>query len=44
VLANFFLKRYGAHFSRAFKGFTPDALAAMRQHEWRGNVRELENA
>jgi len=43
VLGNFFLKRYGAQFSRAFKGFTPDALAAMRQHEWRGNVRELEN-
>ena len=43
VLANFFLKRYGAQFSRAFKGFTPDALAAMRTHEWRGNVRELEN-
>jgi len=43
VLANFFLKRYGAQFSRAFKGFSADALAAMRQHEWRGNVRELEN-
>jgi two-component system NtrC family response regulator len=43
VLGNFFLKRYGAQFSRAFKGFMPDALAAMRQHEWRGNVRELEN-
>jgi two-component system, NtrC family, response regulator len=43
VLANFFLKRYGAQFSRAFKGFTPDALAAIRQHPWRGNVRELEN-
>jgi len=43
VLGNFFLKRYGAQFSRAFKGFTPDALAAVRQHPWRGNVRELEN-
>ena len=43
VLASFFLKRYGAQFSRAFKGFAPDALAAMRQHPWRGNVRELEN-
>jgi two-component system NtrC family response regulator len=43
LLANFFLKRYGAQFSRAFKGFTPDALAAIRQHPWRGNVRELEN-
>ena len=43
VLGNFFLKRYGAQFSRAFKGFTPDALAAIRQHPWRGNVRELEN-
>jgi two-component system NtrC family response regulator len=43
VLASFFLKRYGAQFSRAFKGFTPDAIAAMRQHPWRGNVRELEN-
>ena len=29
--------------SRAFKGFTPDALAAIRAHPWRGNVRELEN-
>jgi two-component system NtrC family response regulator len=43
VLGNFFLKRYAAQFSRSFKGFTPDALAAMRRHEWRGNVRELEN-
>jgi two-component system NtrC family response regulator len=43
VLGNFFLKRYGAQFSRSFKGFTPDALAAIRQHPWRGNVRELEN-
>jgi len=43
LLANFFLKRYGAQYSRAFKGFTSDALAAIRQHPWRGNVRELEN-
>jgi two-component system NtrC family response regulator len=43
VLANLFLKRYSAQFSRGFRGFTPDALAALRQHEFRGNVRELEN-
>jgi two-component system NtrC family response regulator len=43
LLANYFLRRYGAQFSRAFKGFTPDAVSAIREHRWRGNVRELEN-
>ncbi|HEX3810919.1 MAG TPA: PEP-CTERM-box response regulator transcription factor [Rhizomicrobium sp.] len=43
VLANFFLRKYGAEFGRAFKGFSPDALQALKVHTWRGNVRELEN-
>jgi two-component system NtrC family response regulator len=43
LLGNYFLRRYGAQFSRAFKGFTSDALAAIREYPWRGNVRELEN-
>lgn len=43
LLANYFLRKYGAQLGRNFKGFSPMARAAIRQHGWRGNVRELEN-
>jgi two-component system, NtrC family, response regulator len=43
VLANYFLKKYQAQFSRSLKGFSREAIAAIHQHPWRGNVRELEN-
>lgn len=43
LLARYFLRKYAAEFDRTFKGFTADALEALNQHPWRGNVRELEN-
>jgi two-component system, NtrC family, response regulator len=43
VLANFFLRKFNAQFRRHLRGFTADALVAIRENPWRGNVRELEN-
>jgi two-component system, NtrC family, response regulator len=43
VLASFFLKRFATEYSRQVRGFSPAALAALRDHDWPGNVRELEN-
>jgi len=43
LLANFFLRQYAAQFDRVCKGFGADAIAALNEHSWRGNVRELEN-
>jgi two-component system NtrC family response regulator len=43
LLATYFVKKYGAQFSRALKGLSPDAIVAIREHPWPGNVRELEN-
>jgi two-component system NtrC family response regulator len=43
VLANFFLRRFATEYGRSVRGFSPTALAALRDHPWPGNVRELEN-
>jgi two-component system, NtrC family, response regulator len=43
LLAKFFLHRYAAEFKRTVHAFTPEALRAIDEHRWRGNVRELEN-
>lgn len=43
VLATYFLKKFNAQFSRKTKGFSNEALSALKSHPWRGNVRELEN-
>jgi len=43
LLAHHFLGRFGREHGRSFKGFTPDAMAAMTDWHWPGNVRELEN-
>ena len=42
LLAALFLERH-ARGEQAREGFTPEALAALIEHDWRGNVRELEN-
>ncbi len=44
LLANFFLKKSASELSVEPKEFTDDALAFLRQLEWPGNVRQLENA
>ena len=43
VLASFFLNRFATEYGRLARGFRATALAALRDHPWSGNVRELEN-
>jgi transcriptional regulator with GAF, ATPase, and Fis domain len=43
VLARYLLGRYAADHGGKVKGFTPNAIAAIRRHRWPGNIRELEN-
>lgn len=42
-LARFFLARYTKKKTNASMTFSPDALEAMLQYSWPGNIRELEN-
>jgi two-component system repressor protein LuxO len=44
AIAESFLQQFSREEGRAFRGFQPDAEAALRAHPWPGNVRELENA
>ncbi len=43
LLAHHFLAKFSRENTRAFKGFMPDAIAAINDWAWPGNVRELEN-
>lgn len=43
ILAKFLLNKYVVEFGATVRGFTPKALEAMRNYEWPGNVRQLEN-
>lgn len=43
LLAHHFLAKFARENKRNFKGFTPDAIAAISDHGWPGNIRELEN-
>ncbi|MDN5872541.1 MAG: sigma-54 dependent transcriptional regulator [Nitrococcus sp.] len=43
LLAWFFFNRFAAERSPSLKGFSSQALEAMKQHTWPGNVRELIN-
>ncbi len=43
LLAHHFLAKFGREHNRQFRGFTPDAIAAITDWHWPGNVRELEN-
>jgi len=42
-LASAFLKRYAAQAGRTVEGFTPTATEALRNFDWPGNVRQLQN-
>jgi DNA-binding NtrC family response regulator len=44
LLASAFLVRHAERLRKPVKGFTTAALAALVQHDWPGNARELENA
>jgi transcriptional regulator with GAF, ATPase, and Fis domain len=43
VLAKYLLQKYSEEFGSKVKGFTPNALIAMKKYDWPGNVRQLEN-
>lgn len=43
ILAHHFLKKYRAEFNKASMEFAPDAMKALMQYDWPGNIRELEN-
>jgi DNA-binding NtrC family response regulator len=42
-LARHFLRQYNEEFGKRFKDFSADALAALREQPWPGNVRQLRN-
>jgi len=44
VLAESFLRRMSVDLNRSVKGFTPDAMNALKSYSWPGNIRQLENA
>ncbi|CAG0961076.1 Regulatory protein AtoC [Phycisphaerales bacterium] len=43
LLAHHFLEKYSREMSKKLLGITNSAMRALLNHEWRGNVRELEN-
>lgn len=42
-LVTFFIKKFAKAHGRSFKGLNEDALKAMKNYRWPGNIRELEN-
>jgi DNA-binding NtrC family response regulator len=43
LLAEHFIQKYNQIENRSVKGLTQEALAALQQMPWKGNIRELEN-
>lgn len=43
LLARYFFKKFTAEKNHEVQGFAPDALKAMNEHDWPGNVREMIN-
>ncbi len=43
LLAQHFLQKYAREMNKQILGITNSAMRALLNHEWRGNVRELEN-
>jgi len=44
ALARFFAHKYATAFGIAAKNISPSAMALLVEHDWPGNIRELENA
>ena len=43
MLANYFLKFFSAKSSRKINGFSENYIGCLKQHSWKGNIRELRN-
>lgn len=44
LLAEHFVKKFTAQLNKHVSGFTDDALQLLTTRQWKGNIRELENA
>ncbi|MGD8765199.1 MAG: sigma-54 dependent transcriptional regulator, partial [Desulfobacteraceae bacterium] len=44
LLANYFLEKYGAMNAKNMTGISKESISVLNNHDWKGNVRELENA
>ena len=43
LLARYFLDSFSTEIGPRFKGFSPAAIDAMMKHDWKGNIREMQN-
>lgn len=43
LLADFFLDKYRKQMNKNIKGISNDAMRSLMNHEWKGEIRELEN-
>ena len=43
LIAKHFLVEFNQKFGKSFYGISPEAAAALKIHDWKGNVRELKN-
>ncbi len=43
LLAHYFLSQFSSKFEKTFTGISHKAAAALKNHNWTGNVRELKN-
>ncbi len=43
LLANYFIQKFNEKYGKNIKGITQDALIALINYKWEGNVRQLEN-
>lgn len=43
VIAKYLLGRFVSEYKSQVKGFSPNAMIALRKHPWPGNIRQLEN-
>lgn len=43
ILAQFFLQQYATEYKSDAKSFSDDGIKALKQYQWPGNIRELQN-
>ena len=44
ILLNHFIEKFASRFNKPIRGVSKEATEAIMNHQWSGNVRELENA
>jgi len=44
ILINHFIEKFSPRFNKQIKGLSKEAIEALLNHDWSGNIRELENA